>query len=88
MNTPDYKGVDADEALKDFKQRRENYMSVYEPVDERDGSYIKIVNNLTFIVHNARGYLPQKVRLRVSASSCSHLTCIHHMTGRTFLSMF
>lgn len=36
-------------------------MNVYETVDEKDGSHIKIINNLTFIVHNARGYLPQKV---------------------------
>ncbi|KAL7538494.1 hypothetical protein ACHAXR_008598 [Thalassiosira sp. AJA248-18] len=61
MNTPDYKDVDPAAAFKDFKQRRENYMNVYETVDEKDGSHIKIINNLTFIVHNARGYLPQKV---------------------------
>ena len=53
---------DPDAAFKDFKQRRENYMSVYDTVDDREGSYIKIIDNLTFIVHNARGYLPQKVR--------------------------
>ena len=44
-------------------QRRENYKDVYETVDERDGSYIKIINSQTYIVHNCRGYLPQKVRL-------------------------
>lgn len=63
MNTPDYKDVDPEAAFEDFKKRRANYMKVYEAVDEKDGSYIKIINNQTFIVHNARGYLPQKVRL-------------------------
>lgn len=61
-NTPDYEDVDPDAAFKDFKQRRENYIDVYETVDESDGSHIKIINSQTFIVHNARGYLPQKVR--------------------------
>jgi len=60
-NTPQYKGVDSDDALKDFTKRREYYMEVYESVDERDGSHIKVVNNQTFVVHNVRGYLPQKV---------------------------
>ncbi|KAL9191025.1 hypothetical protein ACHAXT_000731 [Thalassiosira profunda] len=53
--------ADRDAAFADFKQRRENYKEVYDTVDERDGSYIKITNNQTFVVHNARGYLPQKV---------------------------
>mmetsp|Transcript_35191 Transcript_35191/g.84907 ORF Transcript_35191/g.84907 Transcript_35191/m.84907 type:complete len:520 (+) Transcript_35191:96-1655(+) len=61
MNTPGYEDIDQDAALEDFKKQRQNYMDVYETVDERDGSHIKIINNQTFIVHNARGYLPQKV---------------------------
>lgn len=61
MNTPQYKDVDADAALQDFTKRREYYMAVYETVDEHDGSHIKIVNNQTFVVHNVRGYLGQKV---------------------------
>ena len=61
MNTPDYKDVDQEAAFKDFTQRRENYIDVYETVDESDGSYIKMINNQTYVVHNARGYLPQKV---------------------------
>ena len=68
MNTPDYKDVDPEAAFEDFKKRRSNYMDVYETVDERDGSYVKIINNQTFIVHNARGYLPQKVLLNDASS--------------------
>jgi hypothetical protein len=62
MNTPDYRDVDPDAAAKDYNKRRENYINIYEAVDERDGSHIKIINNQTYIVHNVRGYLPQKVR--------------------------
>jgi len=69
MNAPDYEGIDPVAAFDDFKQKRENYMSVYETADERDGSHIKIINNQTFIVHNTRGYLPQKVRAAVVETS-------------------
>ncbi len=62
MNPFDYKDVDPDAAVKDYNKRRENYINIYETVDERDGSHIKIINNQTYIVHNVRGYLPQKVR--------------------------
>lgn len=61
MNPFDYKDVDPDAAMKDYNKRRENYMNVYETANERDKSYIKIINNQTYVVHNVRGYLPQKV---------------------------
>ena len=69
MNPFDYKDVDPESALKDYIKRRENYIDVYETVDERDGSHIKIINNKTYIVHNVRGYLPQKVRMLACPSS-------------------
>jgi broad specificity phosphatase PhoE len=47
--------------VQDFKRRRENYMQVYEPLSEKDGPHIKIINSKRFIVHNIRGYLPLKV---------------------------
>jgi hypothetical protein len=62
MNTPDYKDVDPDAAVKDYNRRREKYIYIYETVDVRDGSHNKIINNQTYTVHNVRGYLPQKVR--------------------------
>ena len=68
MNSPGYENMDADAAFADLTKRRENYMDVYDTVDEKDGSHIKIINNQTFIVHNARGYLPQKVSNLFSSS--------------------
>ena len=61
LSTPDYRGVDSETAMEDFLKRREQYMAVYEPVDEQDGSYVKIINSKQFIADNIRGYLKLKV---------------------------
>lgn len=49
LSTPDYRDMDPEQAVEDFKRRRENYMQVYEPLDERDGPHIKIINSHRFI---------------------------------------
>jgi hypothetical protein len=36
-------------------------MRVYEPVSERDGPFVKIINSRQFIVNSIWGYLPLKV---------------------------
>lgn len=54
LSTPDYRDMDPEEAVNDFKQRRENYMRVYEPVGDPDGSYIKIINSKQFIVKDRK----------------------------------
>lgn len=61
LSTPDYRDMDPDTAIADFRERRKNYMSVYEPVDESDGPHLKIINSKQFVVTNIRGYLPLKV---------------------------
>lgn len=61
MTHPYYKDMADDEAFADFERKRKNYEDVYNPVDEKDGSHVKIFNHQTFVVHNTRGYLPQKV---------------------------
>lgn len=61
LSTPDYRGMDPEKAMHDFRERREQYMSVYVPIDERDGSYVKIINSRKFIANNIRGYLKLKV---------------------------
>ena len=63
LNTPDYRGVDPEKAVEDFKERRANYEKVYEPVTNSDGSYIKIINSQQYIVNSIRGYLPLKVSI-------------------------
>jgi broad specificity phosphatase PhoE len=61
LSTPDYKGVGEKEAVADFMARRANYETYYEPVDESDGPFCKIVNSHRYVVHNIRGYLSLKV---------------------------
>ena len=61
LSTPDYRDMDPDQAVSDFKRRRDNYMRVYEPLDSTDGPHIKIINSKRFVVNNIRGYLPLKV---------------------------
>ncbi len=63
LSTPDYRDMDPEEAVRDFKARRQNYMEVYEPVEQAEGPYLKIINSRQFIVSNIRGYLPLKVRI-------------------------
>ncbi|KAG0671749.1 hypothetical protein C6P45_005014 [Maudiozyma exigua] len=56
---PDYKGKDPDEYLNDFKQRLENYDTVYEPMDDSEGyPYIKMINVGTKLIsHRIKGFL-------------------------------
>lgn len=66
--------MDPEDAVQDFMKRRENYMSHYEPVTEKDGPFCRIINSKQFIVSNIRGYLPLKVRTKdngMPRSSCS-----------------
>lgn len=61
LSTPDYKGVDPEKALQDFLERRENYAKNYTPVEDSEGSYIRVKNFKKYEIHNVRGYLPLKV---------------------------
>lgn len=53
--------MDPEAAVEDFRRRRDNYMQVYEPVEESEGPSIKILNSRQFIVTGIRGYLKLKV---------------------------
>jgi broad specificity phosphatase PhoE len=75
LSTPDYRDMDPEAAVQDFKQRRNMYLKTYEPVDNSDGPHIKIVNSRQFIVSNIRGYLPLKV---------VHFVMSLHTLPRTF----
>ena len=41
---PQYEGITPEEALENFKKRREYYMDVYESSDQRDSLHIQIIN--------------------------------------------
>lgn len=53
--------MDPEQAFSDFHARRQNYKRVYEPVTDKDGPFVKVINSKQFIVNNIRGYLPLKV---------------------------
>lgn len=66
LSGPDYKHIDRNEALRDFRNRLANYEKVYETIDDEeeeenekyDISYVKIVNAGKKVVsYNIQGYL-------------------------------
>mmetsp|Transcript_386 Transcript_386/g.701 ORF Transcript_386/g.701 Transcript_386/m.701 type:complete len:516 (-) Transcript_386:2427-3974(-) len=67
LQNADYKGVDPDTALADFKKRVEKYEAVYEPLGEcgesdDDVSYIKLFNvGSKVIVNNCYGFLMSQI---------------------------
>jgi len=61
LSTPDYKDMEEKKAVADFMARRANYETYYQPVDEDDGPFCKIVDSHKYVVHNIRGYLSLKV---------------------------
>jgi len=65
MYSPDYKGMDPDEALEDFHRRLAKYEEVYEPLDDRSVHYIKLINMVTgrghMDINRISGYIPGKV---------------------------
>jgi len=62
LTMPDYEGVEPDEAVADFRARIAHYEDSYEPVDEPDRSWVKIIDTGERIVLNRiRGYLPSRL---------------------------
>ncbi len=62
LDSPDYVGMDPDAAVADFRARIEHYAEVYEPVDESEGSYIKLIDvGRQVSVNQITGYLPSRL---------------------------
>jgi len=60
LNSPDYKNMPIEEALKDLEQRIANYERVYEPIDDNVLSYIKLINLHSKVICNKiYGSIPQ-----------------------------
>jgi len=61
VSSPDYRGIELDEAVFDFKQRIESMKCEYESIDEdrdNDLSYIKIYNQgEKYLVNRVQGKL-------------------------------
>ena len=63
--TRSYHDVDPEEAVADFIERRRIYGKYYQPLEDSEGSYIKMIDCKKFVVNGVRGYLPLKVRTTV-----------------------
>lgn len=65
LQSPDYKGQSADEALSDFRARLASYEEVYEGLDENSDHnvpYIQLIDIGERVIANAiHGYLPSQI---------------------------
>ena len=56
LSSPDYLGQDAEKAAQDFRQRIKNYEDSYEPIEDSNVTYVKIINVgeqiIVNLVHN------------------------------------
>ncbi|KAG2447462.1 hypothetical protein HYH02_007783 [Chlamydomonas schloesseri] len=76
--SPDYKGVDVDQAVADFLARIAKYEEVYEPIVDRNLHYIKLTDMVTgrgyMDINRISGYLPGKIvffLMQVRSSACA-----------------
>lgn len=65
VHSPDYKGVEATEAITDFLERIRHYEAIYEPICEETEShlaFIKLYNaGEKYVIHKHEGYLQSKI---------------------------
>ncbi|KAB7504915.1 6-phosphofructo-2-kinase/fructose-2,6-bisphosphatase [Armadillidium nasatum] len=65
LSSPDYVGVNPDEAIKDFIQRIEHYKDIYHPLDEEKEehlSFMKIINTgEKVVVHKHEGHVQARI---------------------------
>jgi len=58
LSSPDYANVETEEAIRDFRARIAHYERIYEPMQEREGAYLRVAGagrNVT--VNNVDGYV-------------------------------
>jgi broad specificity phosphatase PhoE len=63
LSSPDYTGVDADDAVRDFRARIAHYERAYEPMSaEDDASFIQLVDvGRRIVLERIQGYLPGRL---------------------------
>lgn len=75
LTSPDYAGVDPEEAARDFRARIAQYESAYEPLDSQSASYIRISDvDEHMELNRVRGYIAMRI---------VHLLHNLHIEGRT-----
>lgn len=62
LSSPDYENVDAEEATRDFRARIAHYESHYEPLEDREGAYLRVTAaGRSVSVSNVDGYLAARL---------------------------
>jgi broad specificity phosphatase PhoE/predicted kinase len=62
INSPDYEHATTEQAISDFRARINHYHSVYETLEEEEGSWIKLVDGgKKVIVHEMHSYLETRI---------------------------
>jgi broad specificity phosphatase PhoE/predicted kinase len=70
LSSPDYRDRDAEEAIADFRARIAYYERAYQPVEDDEGAYIKLVDvGRKVIAHRISGY--------IAAQLVSYLSNLH-----------
>jgi broad specificity phosphatase PhoE len=62
LDLPDYAGMTADEAFRDFQARIGQYARTYVPVEDDEGSYVKVIDSGAQVISNRiEGYLSSRL---------------------------
>jgi broad specificity phosphatase PhoE/predicted kinase len=62
LSMPDYAGVNPDEAVTDFRERIAFYERAYEPIDEPERVWVKLVDvGERIVLNRIDGYLPSRI---------------------------
>lgn len=62
LSSPDYQNVDPDEAVADFRARVAHYESVYEPIQDHEGPYLRVTGQGRGVMaSNVDGYLEARL---------------------------
>ena len=62
LSSPDYEGVPDAQAVRDFRARIAMYERAYEPLEEDELSWVKIVDvGRQMVANNVQGYLPSRL---------------------------
>ncbi|KAF9585745.1 Fructose-2,6-bisphosphatase, partial [Lunasporangiospora selenospora] len=62
LSSPDYKNMDPEQAVEDFKARIVHYREAYETITEENLTYIKLINvGSQVILNHIQGYLQSRI---------------------------
>ena len=89
--SPDYLGIDSEQALKDFRERIKHYEEAYQTVGDEEGSYAKLIDlGNQLIVNRIKEHQQSRIVFfvmnlhirRRSIFLCRHGETTHNLNGR------